>query len=122
MRYYALVNSTPTPAEAFRLDGKTALITGGASGIGAATARELSRAGAQVILADINLSAAEFLAAELPGARALAMDVTSAASIQTAIATIPTLDILVNNAGIGLVGDITRTSQEDFARVMQVNV
>jgi 2-keto-3-deoxy-L-fuconate dehydrogenase len=106
----------------FYLENKTALITGGASGIGAATARELARAGAQVIIADLNLSAAQALASELTDARAVHMDVTDAASIAVAFAQIPHLDILVNNAGIGLVGDITRTSEEDFARVMHVNV
>jgi 2-keto-3-deoxy-L-fuconate dehydrogenase len=109
-------------ANVFYLENKTALITGGASGIGAATARELARAGAQVIIADLNLSAAQALASELTDARAVHMDVTDAASIAVAFAQIPHLDILVNNAGIGLVGDITRTSEEDFARVMHVNV
>jgi NAD(P)-dependent dehydrogenase (short-subunit alcohol dehydrogenase family) len=50
------------------------------------------------------------------------MDVTDSASIAAAFANIPHLDILVNNAGIGLVGDITRTAEEDFDRVMRVNV
>jgi 2-keto-3-deoxy-L-fuconate dehydrogenase len=107
---------------AFCLENKIALITGGASGIGAATARELSRAGAHVLIADLNLTAAQSLAAELPDAKAIAMDVTSAASIAAAVQNIDRLDILVNNAGIGLVGDITHTAEEDFARVMRVNV
>jgi len=108
--------------DAFCLENKIAVVTGGASGIGAATCRELARAGAQVLVADLNLAAAEALASELPHARAVAMDVTDAASIAAAMRTIDRLDILVNNAGIGLVGDITRTSEEDFARVMRVNV
>jgi NAD(P)-dependent dehydrogenase (short-subunit alcohol dehydrogenase family) len=108
--------------DSFRLEKNIALVTGGASGIGAATARELARAGAHVLIADLNLAAAQALAAELPNARAVAMDVTDSASIATAFADIPHLDILVNNAGIGLVGDITRTSEEDFERVMRVNV
>ena len=107
---------------AFCLENKIALITGGASGIGAATARELSRAGAHVLIADLNLTAAQSLAAELPDAKAVAMDVTSATSIAAAVQSIDRLDILVNNAGIGLVGDITHTAEEDFARVMRVNV
>ncbi len=111
-----------TNSEAFRLDGKVACVTGGASGIGAATCREFARAGARVLIADLNITAANALAAELPGAQAIAMDVTDAASIAAAFAQIPALDILVNNAGIGLVGDITRTSEEDFSRVMRVNV
>lgn len=108
--------------DSFRLENKIALVTGGASGIGAATARELTRAGAHVLIADLNLPAAQALAAELPNAKAVAMDVTDSASIAVAFAGIPHLDILINNAGIGLVGDITRTSEEDFARVMRVNV
>lgn len=106
----------------YRLDGKVALVTGGASGIGAATCRELARAGAEVLVADLNLAAAEALAKELPQARAVAMDVTSGPSIAAAAAQIKSLDILVNNAGIGLVGDIAATSEEDFERVMRVNV
>jgi NAD(P)-dependent dehydrogenase (short-subunit alcohol dehydrogenase family) len=105
----------------YRLDGKIALVTGGASGIGAATCRELTRAGAQAIVADLNSEAAQGLAGELHGARALEMDVTQAASIGKAIEQIETLDILVNNAGIGLVGDLASTSEEDFERVMRVN-
>jgi NAD(P)-dependent dehydrogenase (short-subunit alcohol dehydrogenase family) len=108
--------------EAFSLSNKIALVTGGASGIGAATARELTRAGASVLIADLNLPAAQTLATELPRATAVEMDVTNTESIARAFSSIPQLDILVNNAGIGLVGDITRTSEEDFSRVMRVNV
>jgi NAD(P)-dependent dehydrogenase (short-subunit alcohol dehydrogenase family) len=109
-------------SEPFYLENKIALVTGGASGIGAATTRELARAGAQVIIADIDLSAAAALAAEVPGARAIRMDVTDAASIASVFAGIEKLNILVNNAGIGLVGDISQTVEEDFDRVMRVNV
>jgi NAD(P)-dependent dehydrogenase (short-subunit alcohol dehydrogenase family) len=106
----------------FRLDGKVALVTGGASGIGAATCRELARAGAEVLIADLNLDASQGLASELPRARALQVDVTQASSIGAAMDQIPALDILVNNAGIGLVGDLASTGEEDFERVMRVNV
>jgi 2-keto-3-deoxy-L-fuconate dehydrogenase len=105
----------------FELTGKVALITGGASGIGAATARRLTDAGASVVLADLNEEAAKTLAAELPGAKAVAMDVTSAASIAAAIQGLERIDILVNNAGIGLVGGIAETEEADFARLMAVN-
>jgi len=108
--------------DSFRLENKIALVTGGASGIGAATARELARAGAHILIADLNLAAAQSLASELPNAKAVVMDVTDSTSIASAFAEIPALDILINNAGIGLVGDITRTSEEDFAKVMRVNV
>lgn len=106
----------------YRLDGKVALVTGGASGIGAATARELARAGAEVLIADLNLESAQKLAGELPRARAVQMDVTQASSIGAALDQIETLDILVNNAGIGLVGDLASTHEEDFERIMRVNV
>lgn len=107
---------------AFRLDGKIALITGGASGIGAATCAALAEAGAHVVVADINLDAAQKLAAALPQATATHMDVTSSASIQATISRLTRLDILVNNAGIGMVGDIAKTEEEDFDRIMNVNV
>jgi NAD(P)-dependent dehydrogenase (short-subunit alcohol dehydrogenase family) len=106
----------------FRLENTVALVTGGASGIGAATCRELARAGAHVLVADLNLAAAQALASELASATAIAMDVTDSASIAAGLAEVKSLDILVNNAGIGLVGDITGTTEEDFARVMRVNV
>jgi NAD(P)-dependent dehydrogenase (short-subunit alcohol dehydrogenase family) len=105
----------------FDLTGKVALITGGASGIGAATARRLASAGASVTVADLNEAAAKALAAELPRAKAVAMDVTSSASIAAAIQGVERLDILVNNAGIGLVGGIAQTEEADFARLMAVN-
>jgi 2-keto-3-deoxy-L-fuconate dehydrogenase len=108
--------------DSFRLENKVALVTGGASGIGAATCRELSRAGAHILIADLNFALAQILAAELPNATAIAMDVTDSASIAAGIRGVERLDILVNNAGIGLVGDITRTNEQDFNRVMRVNV
>jgi 2-keto-3-deoxy-L-fuconate dehydrogenase len=105
----------------FDLKGKTALITGGASGIGAATARRLAAAGASVIVADLDEAAAKALAGELPGARGVAMDVTKADSIASVVQPLGLLDILVNNAGIGLVGTIAQTEETDFARIMTVN-
>jgi 2-keto-3-deoxy-L-fuconate dehydrogenase len=106
----------------FRLDNRHALVTGGASGIGEATAKELARAGAFVWIADINHHAAETLAASLPSAQALALDVTNPASIAAAVAQLDRLDILVNNAGIGHVGSIETTEPEDFDRILNVNV
>ncbi len=108
--------------QAFGLNGKVALVTGGASGIGAATCRELDRAGASVIVADVNLEAAQALARELQGATAVGMDVTDALSVQEVARGLQRLDILVNNAGIGHVGSIADVSYEDFDRLMKVNV
>ena len=106
----------------FSLEGRHALITGGASGIGEATVKELARAGASVWIADINHAAAEALAGSLEGARALALDVTDPASIEAAVARLSKLDILVNNAGVGHVGSIETTEPEDFDRIIEVNV
>lgn len=106
----------------FRLDGFHALVTGAASGIGAATARELASAGASVLVADINVTAAEAFAATLPGARPLHLDVTSRESIAAAVSRLTRLDILVNNAGIGHVGSIEATEPDDFDRLLDVNV
>jgi 2-keto-3-deoxy-L-fuconate dehydrogenase len=113
---------SPSMEGSFRLDGKQALVTGGGSGIGAATCRELTKAGARVIVADANEDAAKRVAAELEKGRAIRMDVTQASSIRAAFEGREWLDILVNNAGIGHVGDILHTKPEDFLRVQDVNV
>lgn len=109
-------------AQAFRLDGHHALVTGGASGIGEATVKELVRAGAFVWIADINLSAAEALANSIGSSQALHLDVTSPQSIAAAVEQLSRLNILVNNAGIGHVGSIEQTEPEDFDRLLNVNV
>lgn len=108
--------------QSFRLDGRHALVTGGASGIGEATVKELARAGAFVYVADINLAAAEKLAQAVGPAKATRLDVTSAESVTEAAAQIERLDVLVNNAGIGHVGSIEATEPEDFDRLFDVNV
>ena len=109
-------------SQAFGLSGKVALVTGGASGIGAATCLELDRAGATVIIADVNLEAAQALAKTLQHGTAVHMDVTDARSVQEAADGLERLDILVNNAGIGHVGSIADVRYEDFDRLMKVNV
>ena len=106
----------------FRLDGQRALVTGGASGIGAATCRALSAAGAAVTIVDIDQPAAEALARELPSASSLIFDITEEAAVRQAFASLASLDILVNNAGIGLVGSIEETALADFQRLFRVNV
>ena len=108
--------------ERYRLDGKVALVTGGASGIGEATCRELVSAGAQVWIADLNYQAAEELGRAVGNAKPLQMNVADAKSVSDGFGQLKSLDILVNNAGIGLVGDVLHTSEEDFVRVMNVNV
>ena len=106
----------------FRLDGRTALVTGGASGIGEATCRALAAAGAAVIIVDLDLARAESLAAQLPGASTLILDIADESAVNAALSPLAALDILVNSAGIGLVGDIVETKAADFQRVFRVNV
>jgi len=110
-----------------RADGKVALITGSAGGIGAAAARHLAREGAVLALTDADAAGAERLAQELgDAASAHAHDVTSEADWQAvtswALATHGRIDILLNNAGVFLAAPLADTSLEDFRRVIDVNV
>jgi len=115
----ATIHSMKTP---FRLDGRIALVTGGASGIGEETCRVLTQAGAAVIIADIDEARAAALARELPGSSVLKLDVADEAAVKSAAAGTKRLDILVNNAGLGLVGNVEETQLADFQRLFRVNV
>lgn len=106
----------------FRLDGRTALVTGGASGIGEQTSRVLTQAGAQVIIVDIDETKAAKLATELPGATYRIFDITDESAVRRGTEGIGRLDILINNAGIGLVGGVEETETDDFDRIFRVNV
>ena len=104
------------------LDGRIALVTGAAKGLGAATARALAAAGATVVVTD--LAAPEDLAAEI-GGLARALDVTSEAgwaeTIDWVRSELGGLDVLVNNAGLWLFKPITETSLDDWRRLHAVN-
>lgn len=106
----------------FRLDGKLAVITGGASGIGEAAARLFTEAGARVIVADLDEQRGRALAADLAGAEFRHCDVTDENSLSRTFAGLTSLDILVNSAGIGLVGNVQETELNDFRRLLRVNV
>jgi NAD(P)-dependent dehydrogenase (short-subunit alcohol dehydrogenase family) len=106
----------------FRLDGKVALVTGGASGIGEATVRTFAEAGATVLIVDVDSKRAESLRASLPGSSAFQCDITDEAQVTKLFEQIKKLDILVNNAGIGLVGGVEETALPDFQRLFRVNV
>lgn len=112
------------------LDGKIALVTGGAQGIGRVISEELAAQGAHVILGDVNLEGAEKTAAELKqgGAKASAVriDVSSAADVQGAFDSIikdyKPVDIVVNNAGITRDGLLVRMKEVDWDLVMNINL
>lgn len=108
-----------------RLQGKTALVTGGASGIGAATSSRLAAEGARVAVTDLNAAAAEAVAREVDG-RAYELDVRSegsaAAAVERVEAEIGSLDVLVNNAGYDEFGYFARTEPAMWDRVLRVNL
>jgi len=116
------MDSAATMLTPFRLDGKHALVTGGASGIGESIVRHFSAAGARVTIADLDLERALAVAASLPNVEAKACNITSEASVEELFSQLAPLDVLVNNAGIGLVGDVTETKLDDFERLLAVNV
>ncbi|TJV39672.1 MAG: L-iditol 2-dehydrogenase [Mesorhizobium sp.] len=110
-----------------RLNGKSALITGSARGIGRAFAEAYAREGAVVAIADINLEAAEKTAAEI-GAKAYAvkLDVTDQSSIDAAVKAVETrtggLDILINNAALFDLAPIVEISRASYEKLFSVNV
>ncbi len=108
-----------------RLEGRAALVTGGGSGIGAATCRRLAAEGARVAVTDVNPDTAQTVAAELDGA-AYELDVRSTASIAAAVEAaeraLGPLDVLVNNAGYDEFGFFARTEEAMWDRVLAVNL
>jgi meso-butanediol dehydrogenase/(S,S)-butanediol dehydrogenase/diacetyl reductase len=111
-----------------RFNDKTVLVTGAASGIGLAAARRFLDEGARVVMLDIDGEKLEEAAAKLPQDRVLvqvgdtADKQTAADAVKAAVDKFGGLHILINNAGMAVEGDITQTSEEDFERVMAVNV
>src|SRR5437588_5732761 len=109
--------SNPELPMPFELTNRTALVTGGASGIGESICRTFSAAGAGVLIVDIDAARAEALARELPRAQSLICDIAEEGAVKKLFADLQKLDILVNNAGIGLVGGIEQTELGDFQRL-----
>jgi len=116
-------------AGSFRLDGKTAIVTGAASGIGQAIAVKLAAHGARMHIVDVNGEPAERVAGLISAsggqARAHACDATDEAAVQKVFGGILETDglhILVNSVGMAHIGTLESTSPEDFDRVFRVNV
>ena len=110
-----------------RLKDKIAIITGGGSGIGEATARRFVEEGATVVVADKNAEAAERVAQSLgQAARAITCDVARADEVRALVEGTAKrhgrLDILFNNAGYGIKGSVVETSEEAWDALMSVNV
>jgi 2-hydroxycyclohexanecarboxyl-CoA dehydrogenase len=108
-----------------RLKGRIALVTGGASGIGAATCRRLAAEGARVAACDVNLDGAREVAADVDGA-ALEMDVRDSSSVRDAVAATESdlgpVSLLVNNAGTDEFGFFKDTDEELWRRVIDINL
>jgi 3-oxoacyl-[acyl-carrier protein] reductase len=112
----------------FDLSGQTAIITGGATGIGEAISKRFADAGATVVVADLNKEGADRTAASLPNnSFGIEVDVSSSTSINATVREVlkrtGRVHVLVNNAGIaGKAAPIQDQSDDEFARVMQINV
>lgn len=105
------------------LEGKTVLVTGGARGLGAAICRDLSRAGASLIVADVNASGAQALAESLHGsARAVKLDVTKDAEVASVLDRIGRFDVLVNNAAVDFTLPIDELTVAQWDAVLNVNL
>jgi len=107
-----------------RVAGKVAVVTGGASGLGLASARRLAGEGATVVMADINAAQGEALAAEIEGAGFRSLDVTSEQAwiefLEAVVCDHQRIDVLLNCAGIVRLASIEDTSEEDWRAVNAV--
>lgn len=112
--------------DAFRLDGKTALVTGAGRGIGRAVALALAAAGAELVLVSRTVSQLEEVAGEIAQqggrARALPLDVTESAAARDAVAGLGRLDILINNAGVNRPQPFLEVDEETLDRLLTLNV
>ncbi|MEV4017153.1 SDR family NAD(P)-dependent oxidoreductase [Nonomuraea angiospora] len=108
--------------DGLRLDGRVAVVTGGAGAIGAAIATDLTALGAEVVVADVDLPNAEKVASGLSGARALAVDLASPVSVGEFGGAVGPVDILVHNAGVSIVEPFTESDPANWDLMWQVNL
>jgi 2-hydroxycyclohexanecarboxyl-CoA dehydrogenase len=104
-----------------RLEGKTALVTGGAGGIGAATCRRLAAEGASVAVGDLDVDGARGVASEIDG-DAYELDVTNAEQVAAVVSAIGQVDVLVNNAGTDRFAFFVKSTPEMWDVVLDVNL
>ena len=118
--------AAPGTLARFRVDGRVAVVTGGAQGIGWAAAQALHEAGATVVILDRDEPAAQQAATNLPGSHAFTLDVADAAGIERVFGDIAALhgriDILVNNAGVSIRKSSLELSLDEWNRVLAVNL
>ncbi|MFI7444106.1 SDR family NAD(P)-dependent oxidoreductase [Nonomuraea indica] len=111
--------------DGMRLDGRVAVVTGGAGAIGAAVAADLTALGARVVVADVDLRGAEKVAAGLAGGVALALDLASPESVERfcrEVAAGQDVDVLVHNAGVSVVERFTESDPAGWDLMWQVNL
>jgi len=105
-----------------RFTGKVCVVTGGASGIGAAAAKGFAAEGGKVVLLDFDEKALKETAATIPGAKAFVVDVSSKASIEKAFKEIGQVNILVNSAGVIGKSTLKNMAEEEWDRVLDINL
>lgn len=118
--------SSTDPLAAFRLDGRVAIVTGASSGLGARFARVLAGVGARVVVAARRADRLEALAAELPEARAVAVDLTTAGAaatlVEQTVGHYGRLDIVVNNAGMSSAVPALDFDEDAFRREVEIDL
>src|SRR3990167_8000772 len=135
MRVLNIQVSIPTPQQTMeskmqRFDGKTAIVTGGGGGIGVATCRRLAAEGAKVAVFDMNLEAAEKVAADIRAsggqAAAFACNITDRAQVDAAVAAaqaqLGPIAVLVNNAGWDIFKPFTKTVPAEWDKLISINL